>query len=251
MPLVTEDVVILQGFPFGETSRILRLLTRQHGVQSVIAKGALRPRSRFGGVLDPFSQGVATFYLKPGRDLHTLGGFDLSRRPRGLGRDLLRFGGASLLAEIILRTTLQEADPDLFQVLIRGLRRIETTADPLESVILAEAWNLIARLGFAPALDYCVSCGRSLDPDENTDFDYAAGGVRCTRCSHTVAPTALPGRARRALLALGRGQAIPLARTEGHWRLLSRYLDHHVLEGSTLRSLSFITSTLDGEPCTG
>jgi hypothetical protein len=82
VPIATTESIILKGFAYGDTSRILRLLTRQHGVQSVIAKGALRPRSRFGGVLDPFTEGLATFNLREGRDLHTLSGFELLWNPQ-------------------------------------------------------------------------------------------------------------------------------------------------------------------------
>jgi hypothetical protein len=35
-----------------------------------------------------------------------------------------------------------------------------------------------------------------------------------------------------------------MERTLGHWRLLERYLDHHVLEGGTLRSFQFLAQTL-------
>ncbi|MGH7130234.1 MAG: DNA repair protein RecO, partial [Planctomycetaceae bacterium] len=62
------DSIILQTFAYGDTSKILRLLTADHGVCSAFARGALRPRSRFGGVLEPFSEGVATLYLKEGRE---------------------------------------------------------------------------------------------------------------------------------------------------------------------------------------
>ena len=90
---------------------MLRLFTLEHGVRSVMAKGALRPKSRYGGVLEPFTEGTATFYLKEGRDLHTLSGFDLLRSRQALGRSLVGFAGASLLAEIVMRTGTEEAHP--------------------------------------------------------------------------------------------------------------------------------------------
>jgi hypothetical protein len=74
MALVRSRCLILQSYPYSETSRILRLLTEDFGVQSVIAKGARRPKSRFGGLLEPFTEGTASFYHRETRDLHTLGG---------------------------------------------------------------------------------------------------------------------------------------------------------------------------------
>ena len=62
MSVVTTDAIILQAFPYGDTSRILRLITRDYGVRSVIAKGATRPKSRFSGLLEVFTEGSATIY---------------------------------------------------------------------------------------------------------------------------------------------------------------------------------------------
>src|SRR5690606_9838430 len=87
MPLVSTESIILQSFAYGDTSKILRLLTRTHGVRSAIAKGALRPKSRYGGILEPFSIGTAVMYLKDGRDLQTLGGFELRSEERRVGKE--------------------------------------------------------------------------------------------------------------------------------------------------------------------
>ena len=243
MPLVSEDSIILQAFPYSETSKVLRLLTREHGLQSVIAKGALKPRSRYGGVLEPFTSGVAEFFRKESRDLHTLSAFELTQSRQRLGKDLVRFGAASLMAETVLRTGVEQADAELFVRLERAFDRLEIAPD-VESVALAEAWSLIGHLGFAPALDECLGCGRSLDDDEETSFDYSAGGVRCATCAQQAPGRPLPAAARLVLSRLSSGEAVPLERTAAHWRLLARYLTHHVLEGQQLRSLDFLAESL-------
>lgn len=251
MALVTTDAIILQAHAYSETSKILRLLTRTHGVRSVIAKGALRPRSRFGGLLEPFSSGVSTFYHKEGRDLHTLSGFDLTRSGQALALDLVRFGAASLIAELVLRAGSEEADPYLFEQVDRAFLRLENAEpDLVESTGLAEAWSLSGRLGFAPSFDLCLDCGRSLDDEEEGRFDYAAGGIRCLECSAGHRGRSLPPHARLALVHLARGEAVPLERTEAHWALLSRFLTYHVGEGGTLRSLAFLTETIGLIGCT-
>ena len=248
MPAVHTPAIILQSFGYSETSKILRLITRTHGVQSVIAKGALRPKSRFGGVLEPFTQGNASFFLRDTRELHTLSAFELQRSRQTLGSDLVRFGGASLLAELVLRVVSEESDPTLFDSLSAALDRIsQTPAVMVQSVVLAETWALIAQLGFAPALEQCQSCGRFLDEQDEAIFDYTSGGVRCIGCAAGQGGRVLPAAARITLLRLAAGAAVPLERTAAHWRLLARFLSHHVLEGQTLRSLAFLDETLQAE----
>lgn len=243
--LLTTDAIILQVFKYGDTSKILRLLTRSSGVQSVIAKGAANPKSKYGGVLEPFTEGVATFYAKDNRELHTLGSFELTRSRQALGADLIRFGGASLIAELIMRSGIEEPDADLFETVAAALDSI-ARADKAaaESVVLGETWSLIARLGFAPALDVCINCGRAIAEAEDATFDYVAGGLRCNDCAAGMPGRVLPARARNALMQLMEGKSLVLERTAAHWRLLARFLTHHVTDGAALKSLTFLEETL-------
>jgi DNA repair protein RecO (recombination protein O) len=244
VPLLPTDAIVLQSFPYGESSRIVRLLTRTVGVQSAIAKGATRPRSAFA-VLEPFAEGTASLYIRDSRDLQTLGGFDLARSRQGLGRDLLRFGGASLAAELVLRTASEESNSELYDALSAGLDQL-VDAEPLqvEVTVLAVAWSVIGALGFAPELDACIACDRAIGRELDATFDYAAGGLRCDACAGGLPGRRVPARARAALAAYTRGEAEPAAVTAGHWRLLTRYLEHHLLEGAPLRSLQFLATSL-------
>jgi DNA repair protein RecO (recombination protein O) len=254
MPLISTEAIVLQSYPYSETSKILRLLTHDFGVRSVIARGALRPRSQYGGVLEPFSIGTATIYLKEGRDLHTLSGFDLSRTGQALGRDLVRFGIASLVAELVLRTGSEEGDQALYDQVFGALGRIETASpEILEGVGLAEVWALIGRLGYAPIVDYCLGCERELEESEASTFDYPAGGTRCSACARAGGGSGreLPPAAREALAQFVRGRAVHLDRTGAHWALLARFLAYHLSDGGTIRSVHFLIDTLDIYRCAG
>ena len=59
MPLLATDAIVLHAFDYLESSRILRLVTREAGVRSALARGARRSRRRFGSALDLFAQGSA------------------------------------------------------------------------------------------------------------------------------------------------------------------------------------------------
>ena len=160
MPLVETDAIVLHAFDYSETSRILRLATRDAGLQSVLARGARRSKSRFGSALDLFAQGAAQLHLKDGRDLQTLASFDVTRSRAELGEELGRFAGASALAELVLRFSgADDVSVQLFDVLTDALDRV---ADALDSrtieATLSGAWRLVAELGFAPTIDACASC---------------------------------------------------------------------------------------------
>ena len=246
MPLISDVAVVLQVFSYSETSKILRLLTRDNGAVSVIARGALRPKSRYGGVLEPFTQGRASFYLKPNRDLHNLSGFDLERSRQRLGGDLARFASASLLAELVLHAPAENADPVLFDMLAHWLTQLETApGHEVEAIGLTAAWSIATQLGFGPELDQCVRCATTLAQDASGYFDYGAGGVACVTCAghggRSVPPEAL------ADLRSMRVGAVPsLQRTGAHWALLERFLTWHITDGRPLRTLDFLAEALPG-----
>src|SRR5687768_7487125 len=108
MTLISTDAIVLHMQDYLESSRIVRLATREHGVQSVLARGMRRPRSRFGSSLDLFASGVAQFTLKPGRELSNLSGFDVTRSRMALASDLDHFAGASALVELAMRFRSEE-----------------------------------------------------------------------------------------------------------------------------------------------
>jgi DNA repair protein RecO (recombination protein O) len=245
VPLISTRVLILQTFPYSDTSKILRLFSLEHGLRSAIAKGALRPKSRFGGLLEPFTEGEAQLYLKEGRDLHTLGGFDLVRSRQALGRSLGAFAGASLASEIVLRFATEEPHPQLYEVLVRTLDRI-AEANPPEAaqVALAGVWAMVSLLGYRPETRACIGCGRELVPEETARFDVEAGGVSCTRCRPRG--RTLNGASRNELRMMVEGEPleVPITQPGLHSALLQVFLASHLFQEHPLRSLDLFLEHL-------
>lgn len=245
MPLISAHALVLQGFPYGDTSKILRLYCRDQGLRSVIAKGAQRPRSRYGGLLEPFTEGMAQFYLKEGRDLHTLGGFDLLRSRQALGRDLGAFAGASLVAELLLRFGTEEPHPQLFEAAVAALDRL-AAAPPgdVPPLALGAVWEVVSLLGYQPELESCVHCGRALDPGEAARIDIDAGGASCTRCRPS-GRVVDPG-SRREVLAMCQGErlAAPPGDLALHRALFRAFVASHLAPGHPLRSLDLFIEHL-------
>jgi DNA repair protein RecO (recombination protein O) len=243
MPVVRTRALILHAFPYGDTSRILRLLTPDYGVRSVIAKGARGPRSRFGGILEPFTEGEALFNLREGRDLLTLSGFSLVRGRQALGRHLTLFAGASLLAELTLRTGTEGANPELYAFLVEALDSLADRDVPPAPTALAAAWRLVALLGFQPEMEACTRCGRRLGPDEPSRFDVEAGGAVCLACR--PAGRVLDPATRREVGGMSTGNGVgPLHSPPLHAALLHAFLAAHLIGDRPLRALPLFLNSL-------
>jgi len=249
MALVTTPAVVLQTYRYSETSKVVRLATRELGVQSAIAKGALRPKSPFGAGLELLSEGTAQLYFRETRELHTLGAFDLVNLRRGLAADVSRFAGAAALAEVMLRMAPPAPLPAAYETLTTALEALETAApERADATALRAIWLLLGVLGFEPSLGTCVRDGAAVAPDGDAPvaFSVGEGGVLCSRCTPTPPaqpPTRLPHQAYRDLVALNDPRAalpaLDAPHAAAHRRLLARFVRHHLDDAGVLSALDF------------
>lgn len=153
--IVRTDAVVLRAFDYGETSRIVTLLTRTNGVVGALARGARRPTSRFGSTLQPMACIQAVLYVKPGRGLQTLKeAAHLVRFPHLDGRDLERLT-AGLRAIEVARLTLEEGDvhPRALDRLVETLAFVDAAPAHAANGVPWFQLRLAALLGFTPAVD--------------------------------------------------------------------------------------------------
>ena len=241
MALLVTDAVVLHAFDYLETSRIFRLLTRDAGVQSVLAKGVRRSRKRFGSALDLFAGGAAQIHTRVGRDLNTLAAFDVERSRSTIALDLGRFTAAAAIGELALRFAGGDSGRGLYDAVTSALDELaEAAPDETREAALAGAWRMVAELGFAPTVDFCVSCHAEIAPDAAVSFSHPAGGALCARCArlHRASRT-LPATARDAIRRWLAGERAPLGdpgEARAHQRLLREFLTEHLADGRELRA---------------
>ncbi len=245
MSLVATRAVVLRTYRYSETSKVVRLATRDLGVQSAIAKGALRPRSPFGAGLELLSEGVAQLYLREGRELQTLAAFDVTNLRRELTRDLGCFAGAAALAEIVLRMAPPAPLSVAYDALITGLDAL-VAAEPtmVDAEGVRAVWRLLAVLGFEPALSACVRDDTAVDGGHAVIFSAGEGGVLCDRCANDrpgLAQTRLAARDFRDLVALNDATAalpaLDAKHAAAHRRLVARFARYHSGEADRFPAL--------------
>jgi DNA repair protein RecO (recombination protein O) len=249
VPLLVTDAIVLHSFDYLESSRIVRLVTPDGGIRSALAKGARKSRRRFGSGLDIFAQGTASFYVKPGRDLDTLTGFEDVRPRSELAADLDRFAGAETIVEIALRFGTTAGDAPLFDAIAAALDAlVEAPPADAKTVTLAGAWRLVSALGHAPVVTRCAECGEAIPDDATVLFTHSAGGVLCGRCAQlSPGGRKLPGEARAAIATWCTGAATPALTDSGvraHQRLLREFLEYHLHDGRPLRAFDLWESAV-------
>lgn len=182
----TEGIV-LRSIRYGEADRILHLYTANRGRLNAIAKGSRKPRSRFGGRLEPFFR--LDLVLHQGRgDLATVTGAATLDGYSSLRASGPAIGAASRACDAVLRL-LDSTEPNraAYNLLCRYLSLLDAGGSGPEEGVAAHsrAAGLAFRLklalaaGFAPELASCARCGEG---EGITSFSGVAGGVVCAGC---------------------------------------------------------------------
>ncbi len=242
LSVVSTPAIVLATLRYRESSKIVRLATLELGVLSVIAKGALRPKSRFGASLQVLSEGSAILHYRDRRELQTLASFDPATVRLELAENLAAFATASVLAEMMVRFSPSERHPESYHLLRQGLDLLEASPPEAVDVVgLRLLWRLVSVLGFAPEMMSCVRDGAAV-PTGAVVFSPEEGGVLCEACAGS-ATRRLPAEARADLHALLDASApLPLLddrHASAHRRLLTRYVEHHLAEGAQLPAMAF------------
>ena len=259
MRTLRTEALILRSVDFGESDRIVHLLTPRTGRLTAIAKGAKRSVRRFGGTLDFFNQLQVQLVLRRNAQMarleqtRLLGTFDpLRTRPRS-------FALGCYLLELLDRLSPEGGAPGdlerLFAFALRALGALgRTDPDPRLRTLL-ELCTLDA-LGLRPELRHCVRCAREVT-GPRLGFSVADGGPACGACSPTLADLlpvhlgtlrALEQGVRLGLERADRLALTPSALAEAR-RLVGRFQRFHV--GVELRSQRLLEQLLPDRPPAG
>ena len=208
----TEGVVVRRT-DYSETSKIATFYTRDHGKIRAIAKGARRKKSEFLGLLEPLSL-LEIVFIERRSGLHILKEAHLLDSKLELRQELSRIAHALNLLSLIDQTQPDEdADPDVFELLVSGLSALSHISNA-ENVTFAFQVHLLRHFGKLPRLDTCAHCGAPLGSAAR--FRARSAVLLCHSCGKDSDRPLPPG----TLGALRRLAEIPLPRC-GRIRLSS------------------------------
>jgi DNA repair protein RecO (recombination protein O) len=224
------EAVVLRSIRYGEADRILHLYSAKRGRIGAIAKGVRRPRSRFGGRLEPFFRLDLVLHEGRGELLTVTGVSTVDGYPR-LRSSAAALGAGARACDAVLRLLdSAEPNPPAYNLLCRYLALLDDpTASAAAGLETALSFRLKLALtaGFSPELASCARCGEA---EHLVGFSGAAGGVVCASCEAGAFP--LSESAHRFMVeAIGK----PLLEAPGAEestlrqaeRAISETLEHH------------------------
>jgi DNA repair protein RecO (recombination protein O) len=245
------NAFVLRARNYGESDRIVVLLSEDLGKISAIAKGARRSVRRFaGGALEPFQELSVRLDRKSQFSLAFLHESRVIGSNSALASNLDAFAWASYLTELTeVMTADRDPCPDLYELYRDVVARLgRDLALPLAHHFVL---GLLERSGWAPDFAICGVCSEPVTEISRPILDSRGSGVICARHEAEAAGVSPDERFRPSrrvidppLMAYVRSAAVevpPVCEPEvGRLAtaLLDRLVDLHVTK--PLRSRAFL-----------
>ena len=255
MAIVTTEGIVLKTHALGDTSRIVTVYTREHGLRKLVAKGARKTPSRFGYALEPLSRSRFVIYLKPDRDLHLLSRAEVVDALGSRIADLSRLAHAQAALELVDRLVWgEEPHERLYALLVQALAGCSAAPiAALPAVTLAFQLQLASELGYRPRLDRCAIDGRPVS--QRRVFSPGRGGLLCDTCAAREAGVVVLSAEALASLALllsrpvgEAAEYVELPRAGELLRVIEDFFRTHFQRFQGLRSLEVLRGLEAGEP---
>ena len=183
--LKKDKGICIRTTDYSESSQILTFFTADTGKLNVIAKGAKRPKSPFGGPVGLFSAGDMVFSFRDGEKLATLTEFNPTFFGFEIRKKLLALNCALFACELLnLFTKELDPHPAMFNEALVFLQRLEKSPNDrvLHLLILFE-FALLSETGSQPVCNCCANCKRKFSADwREFHFSVSANGLVCRDC---------------------------------------------------------------------
>ncbi len=199
--LVRDKALVLRTQDHAETDRIVSALSEGRGRLELLVKGARRLERPFGAVLDILNLAEIIYYRRRS-GLHLLREATLLQDFPRIREDLARLEAALLLLRWAWELVPREVpDPRPFRLTQSFLLALGESPAP-QTLLAAYRLRLLSLLGYRPALQGCVACGKA----EDLFWVPERGGLLCRACGGEG--LAVPPRLQKAMDGLLR---LPLA----------------------------------------
>ncbi len=179
--VIDVEGIIINVKNYGDTSKIIDVLTKEYGVIGVIAKGCKSIKSNLRSVTDKLTYATFTIYFKKDK-LSILSEASVINNFSNIKKDIEKISYASFLIDLTNQVYKQSEDNNLYDLLISSLIKINNNFNPLIITNILEL-KYLEYLGVMPNLNGCSICGSKSVVTLSSD----KGGYLCSKC-HTNEP---------------------------------------------------------------
>lgn len=168
---------ILTETPYGETSKIINVFTKDYGIIGIMCKGAKSLKSKNRVSTMRLNYAKFNIYYKKDK-LSQLVSADILNPLKKIKSDIVLISYLNYLAELTNQVIKQSNNLAIYDEFIAAILKIEEGLDPLVITNILEI-KYLAELGVLFSLDECVICGSKTSI---ATIDADKGGFICLNC---------------------------------------------------------------------
>lgn len=169
--------IILSITPYGETSKIINVYTKEYGVIGIMCKGAMGIKSKLRSVTSKLTYGIFNIYYKKDK-LSTLVSVDIIDSLKNIKSNILLISYVTYLCELVSQVLKQANDRRIYDDFINAILKIEEGLNPIVITNILEV-KLLDFLGVGLNLTSCIMCGNQ---KEIVTLSSEKGGLICKNC---------------------------------------------------------------------
>jgi len=189
---ITTEALVLHCIRWSESSKIVNLFIRDAGIIKAIAKGALRPKSPFRGVLEALNYVEVVLSVKESRGLQIVTSAALIDGFLEIKEDLNKTAFAFAILELIHKLFRISGEVQkFFQYTISVLKQISRAKESKLSMYFGHfLFRISEELGFGWAIEKCLICEK-VPRQFPVYLNSQNGGVICSACVQKIGVTGL------------------------------------------------------------
>lgn len=168
--------IIIKEKTYSETSKLITLITKEHGIINLLAKGAKTLKSPLRTTTTKLTHGYFNIIYKESK-LSTLKEVDIIDYYKNIKKDINKISYATYILELVEQVIKQTNNDEVFNNLVGALKKIEQNMNPLVITNIIEL-KCLDYLGVMPILDSCAICGNKNIITISSD----QGGYICKNC---------------------------------------------------------------------
>lgn len=177
MNIEEVEGIITSETNYGDTSKIINIITKEHGLIGVMAKGCRSLKSPLRSVTSKLTYGKFIIYYKEDK-LSTLKEVSIINYFKNLKKNITKISYAAYILELSEGVIKQSNNQNIFDLLIQSLIKIDEGFDPLVIMNILEL-KYLEYLGVMPVLDSCAVCGKKQGIVTLSSY---RGGYVCQDC---------------------------------------------------------------------
>ncbi len=126
--IVKTNSIILNSMKYSESSKILRVFTRDYGKISLIAKGAISSKNKYGSAIEPLSISEIQFYFKKNTDLYLVSSAETKIHLKIVRNELDRIAVGMMILESISQAHEEnDKNEELFDEILNSFELLNTS----------------------------------------------------------------------------------------------------------------------------